>query len=494
MLVLKKYMRIPQIVITVFSVLSIFSCVDKNEEKAPEGQTAKPNIILFVSDDHGTDALGSYGNKVIKTPNLDKLAEEGVRFTNAYCTSASCAASRSVILTGMYGHATGSYGHVHDYHHFSTYDNVRSLPVLLEKEGYETARIGKYHVAPEKVYHFQKVLEADPRNTVEMAEKCKDVLSSDKPFFLYFCTDDPHRGAPFQSEPWNEPNSFGNKAEGYAGVETVTYDPKDVVVPSFLPDTQETREEIAQYYQSISRIDQGFGKLMGMLKEAGKADNTIVIYISDNGMAFPGAKTTVYEPGIKLPCIIKDPSAKTKGTVNEAMISWADLTPTILDMADIKTTDVAFHGRSFKEIVGERSPPGWDEVKASHTFHEITMYYPMRVIRNKNYKLIWNIAWRLEYPFASDLWASSTWQSVYRKHGEYFGERKLQDYLFRPEYELYNLDTDPGEIVNLAYVEDYGEVLESMKQKMKTFQKDTSDPWLIMWDHDSSLQGTGVDL
>ena len=89
----------------------------------------RPNIILFVSDDHGTDALGCYGNPVVKTPNMDRLAAEGVRFTRAYCTSASCAASRSVILTGLYGHATSSYGHVHDYHHFSTYETVKSLPV-----------------------------------------------------------------------------------------------------------------------------------------------------------------------------------------------------------------------------------------------------------------------------------------------------------------------------------------------------------------------------
>ncbi len=96
-----------------------------------EINTQHPNIILFVADDHGTDALGCYGNSIIKTPNLDALASEGVIFSKAFCTSASSAASRSVILTGKYGHATGSYGHVHDYHHFSTYDSVKSLPVLL---------------------------------------------------------------------------------------------------------------------------------------------------------------------------------------------------------------------------------------------------------------------------------------------------------------------------------------------------------------------------
>jgi len=457
-------------------------------------QPSRPNIILFVADDHGTDALGSYGNTLIETPHLDKMAAEGVRFTQAYCTSASCAASRSVILSGKFGHATGSYGHVHDYHHFSTYDDVPSLPNLLSKEGYLTARIGKYHLAPEKVYHFENVLEADPRNTVEMATRCKDILTADKPFFLYFCTDDPHRGAPFSPEEWDQPNNFGNKEEGYPGVKTKTYNPKDVFVPDFLPDTKESREEIAQYYQSISRIDQGFGKLMDMLEATGKSENTIVIYISDNGMAFPGAKTTLYEPGIKLPCIIKDPSITHKGKTNSAMITWADLTPTILDMANVEYTPKEFHGRSFKGILNQENPEGWDEVNASHTFHEITMYYPMRVSRSKNYKLIWNIAWRLEYPFASDLWAASTWQGIYRHEKEYFGQRKVHDYLFRPEFELYDLAADPGELNNLAGDDKYEEILISMKEKMKTFQKQTADPWLIMWDHDNSMQGSGVNL
>lgn len=474
------------------------SCKKTNEslhkEKASEPASERPNIVLFVSDDHGADALGCYGNPIIKTPNLDALASEGIRFTNAYCTSASCAASRSVILSGRYGHATGSYGHVHDYHHFSTYDDVVTLPKFLATEGYTTARIGKYHLAPEAVYSFQQVLEANPRNTVEMADKCIDVINEEAPFFLYFCTSDPHRGAPFKPKTWDQPNSFGNKAGGYPGVEEVTYDPSAVLVPEFLPDTQQTREEIAEYYQSVSRVDYGFGRLMAHLKEAGKFENTIVIYISDNGMAFPGAKTTVYEPGIKLPCIIRNPFGEGRGQVNQARISWVDLVPTILDMAAIDYKAEDFHGTTFHDILDIETPKGRDRIYASHTFHEVTMYYPMRVIIDKNYKLIWNIAWRLEYPFASDLWASSTWQAIYRNKIEDFGQRTVQDYLFRPEFELYNLAKDPQETKNLANDIAHKAVLEDLKKQLRAFQLNTADPWLVMWDHDSSLQGTGVNL
>ena len=483
-------------IVAACTVMMFASSCQKQGVKSKQSISAeqKPNVILFVSDDHGKDALGCYGNPVIQTPNLDKLASEGVLFNNAYCTSASCAASRSVILTGLFGHATGAYGHVHDYHHFSTFDYVKSLPVLLEKAGYETARIGKYHVAPESVYHFQEVLKADPRNTVEMAEQCGEVLNSEKPFFLYFCTDDPHRGAPFKPERWDMPNNFGNKKSGYEGVETKVYDPKDVIVPEYLPDTKQSREEIAEYYQSISRIDQGFGKLMSMLEASGKMDNTVIIYISDNGMAFPGAKTTVYEPGIQLPCIIKNPRVSVKGIENNAMVSWVDLTPTILDIAAIDYKADDFHGHSFKDVIGNPKVEGWNEVYASHTFHEITMYYPMRVCRAGNYKLIWNTAYRLEYPFASDLWASSTWQATYRNHEECYGNRKVEDYLYRAEFELFDLSVDPWEAKNLAGDKKYAKVLDEMKAKLKAFQQKTKDPWIIMWDHDDSMQGTGVNL
>ncbi|WKX78372.1 sulfatase/phosphatase domain-containing protein [Zobellia laminariae] len=182
------------------------------------------------------------------------------------------------------------------------------------------------------------------------------------------------------------------------------------------------------------------------------------------------------------------------GSVNNALISWTDLTPTILDMAEISYDSNDFHGKSFKKIMSEENPKGWDEVYASHTFHEITMYYPMRVVRDKNYKLIRNIAWRQEYPFASDLWAASTWQEVYRSEKEYFGKRKVKDYLFRPEFELFDLSKDPEESINLTTDPNYANVLEGLKTKMKAFQKETKDPWLITWDHDNSLQGTGVNL
>ena len=431
---------------------------------AAEKPAQKPNVLLYVADDHGTDDAGCYGNPVIKTPGLDTLASEGTRFTHAFCTTASCSASRSVILTGLHNHATGQYGHEHRYNHFISFSDIKSLPVLLENTGYRTACAGKYHVAPESVYHFQQYIKEGP--PVSLAETSKAFITADnnQPFFLYFCTTEPHR--PFLREGSD------------------TFDPKNVIVPSYLPDIPQCRSELAEYYGSVQRADKGLLRLIEILKETGRWDDTLIIYISDNGIAFPGAKTTVYEPGIRLPCVVRNPFAGKKGVATNAMVTWADITPTILDFAQALPEKPNFHGRSFLSVLEKENPQGWDEIYASHTFHEITMYYPMRVVRTRRYKLIWNIAHKLDYPFASDLWASSTWQAVLKSGDKVYGKRSIEAYIHRPRFELYDLQNDPHEIHNLADDTNHSQMLQELKEKLKAFQKRTKDPWILKWSYE----------
>ena len=444
------------------------------------------NVVLIISDDHGTDALGCYGNPVIATPALDQLARDGIRFTNAFCTSASCSASRSVIMTGRFNHATGHYGHAHGYNHFSTFDNEKSLVYYLNEAGYRTGRIGKYHLAPESVYQFEHVIRGNARNPVELADNCTEFIddTGDEPFFLLYCTVDPHRGGGVVDLPY-KPNAFGNRPQGYPGITRVEYTPDQVIVPDFLPDTPECRAELAQYYQSVNRVDQGVGKLMEILKESGQYDNTLVIYISDNGIAFPGAKTTLYDPGMKLPCIIKQPGSKMAARVSDHLISWVDLAPTILDYVGFFPADNRFQGRSFMASLEDPAGEGPSQVYASHTFHEITMYYPMRVIRTNKWKFIYNLAWPLEYPSASDLWASPTWQSAYKDGRQaMYGQRTIEAYLQRPRFELYDIENDPGETKNIAYEQKYWEIVEDLKEQLQRFMADTDDPWKLKWNYE----------
>lgn len=475
-----------------FLALSFFVCAPASAAQ----DSAQRNIVLIVADDHGCDT-GAYGNADVKTPHLDALAAQGSLFTHAFATTASCSASRSVLLTGWHNHRTGQFGHAHDFHHFESYAHLRSLPTLLGAAGYHTARVGKFHLAPAEAYPFETVIAAQARNPVEMAERCREVFtaSGERPFFLYFATYDPHRGGKPGgfTTAIDVSDNFGNRANGsYPGVTPVKYAAESLQVPAWLPDTPVTQRELAQYYQSVSRVDQGVGRLMTILKETGHADDTLVIYLSDHGAAFAGAKTTVYEPGLRSPLIVRKPGGKA-GVVNSAMISWVDITPTCLQWAgvaspvwskaeqaplSVRLPKEGLHGRSFLSIVEQTKPGGWDEIYASHTFHEITMYYPMRVVRERQYKLIWNLAHGLPYPFATDLWISSTWQQAMQAGPQAnYGPRSVQEYLHRPKYELYDLQADPWEGKNLAADPKHAATLARLIEKLHKFQAQTHDPW-----------------
>jgi N-sulfoglucosamine sulfohydrolase len=474
---------------------------------------------MFVTDDHSPDT-GVYGNPIIKTPNLDAIAKDGTLFTHAFCTTASCSASRSVILTGLHNHANGHYGHQHHYHKFSSYSNIVSLPVYLQHAGYRTARCGKFHVAPESAYRFEQIIPGPERNPVQMANNCQEFITakSDQPFFLYFCTADPHRGGGKATEIPEGPDRFGNPPPGksFPGVTEVVFDPRDVIVPGFLPDTPACRAELAQYYQSVSRVDQGIGRLVEILKVAGRWDDTLFLFLSDHGVAMPGAKTTLYDGGMRSPCLVRNPYNRTRGIKCSAMISWVDLVPTILDFAGAydaengtvspritqklaavaappnpesqQTRDTRpgdLHGRSFLHLLDQEHPAGWDEVYASHTFHEIQMYYPMRVVRTRQYKLIWNIAHPLPFPFASDLWAAATWQAQYKlgKDAPY-GAKTVGSYIQRPKFELFDLQADPHEGTNLADDPKYAKLRDELIAKLKAFEEKTDDPWMLKWEYE----------
>ncbi len=480
------------------------------------------NIVLFVTDDE-SPTLGCYGDPVAVTPHVDALAKDGMLFKNAFANTASCSPSRATILTGLHSHKHGMYGLQHHFHHFACYQNIisLSLPQVLSRHGYRTARIGKFHVAPEKIFRFDLKIKANQRNPVLMAEKCRDFVSAedDKPFFLYFATSDPHRGGAVdrRSESDLKPNLFGNlpNRKNHFEVDEVFYKPAQVPVPKFLPETDEAREELAQYYQSVSRIDQGLGRLIQILKEAGVYEKTMIVFTSDHGMAFAGAKTTVYEAGLRVPFVVRNPYEKERGLSSDAMISHVDIAPSLVDFAGALDAEQngptnwlnpekywqekqeylednrsggnvfrSYQGESWLGILADPIREHQEEIFASHTFHEIQMYYPMRVVRGKKFKLIWNIAHKLDFPFASDLWAASSWQAQYERGPDArYGRKSVRNYLQRPEFELYDLQSDPDEINNLASQSGYLQTLNSFKERLRELQAELQDPWRRKWEH-----------
>jgi N-sulfoglucosamine sulfohydrolase len=441
------------------------------------------NVVLIVADDLGLQ-LGAYGDPHKATPRLDKFAQSAVKFTQARCTTASCSASRSVILTGLQNHSNGQFGHQHMPADFHTHQNIQSLPLLLKNDGYRVARAGKLHVQPDSVYPFDTVygqkLPGGPHNTVGLADSVKPLLEekSKQPFFLYFCPIDPHRAA----------KGFGND-HSMPGVDQMQFDPAKITLPKFLPDTPAARSEWADYLQAVNRLDQGVGRLLDLISQTGHDKDTLVIFMSDNGPPFPGAKTSHYEPGVRLPLLIRQPESDFQPGDCNALVTWADIFPTILSFTATPAPDPAkgylLHGRSvFEWIKNPANPDFIGHVFLSHTFHEIQMYYPMRTVINGQFKLIHNLAWPLEVPSASDLFDSLTWQDVLNRDLPTYGPRSTKQLRHRPEWELYDLQNDPDESKNLATNAAYQATINRLKLQLRKFQEQTKDPWLSKWKYE----------
>ena len=471
---------------TIISALSLAAflpgCGPDSKPKKDSKQTSgveRPNIVLFVVDDLGTNDAGCYGNDLIKTPGIDALAKEGTRFNYAYCTSPSCSASRSVILSGKYNHANGQYGHSHFEFHFSALPSLKTLPVILDSVGYRTRHVGKFHIAPKEVFKFDEYFpskEEYPNKVWKsideapyypfansfrpdtLADMMTDfVADKSSPFFLYFNTFEPHH--PFRR----------------AGSDTIM--PADIEVPSHMPDIPWFRKALSKYYMSTQRADRGVKRLIEVLKEAGQWENTIFIFTSDNGRPFWGAKGNLYEPGIRLPFVMYDPFVEQDNNVTDAMINFADITPTLLDYAGVDISKYGFHGKSFREVLSGKEGPKYDTVYASHTFHEIQQYNPMRMVRDRKYKLIWNLAYGQGYPTGGS--SKSLPKIVKENNLTYIGKRTLEQYLKRPKYELFDMENDPEEINNLADDPEYKEILETYIKKLHHFQNSTDDIWNI---------------
>jgi len=435
-------------------------------------QAKRPNIVLIIADDLGLD-MAAYGNKAIQTPHLDALAKRGTHFHRAYATVASCSPSRASIMTGLYTHQNGQYGLAHAEHHQVMHNWVHGVPNLLSAAGYFTGIIGKFHVIPTKNFGFDlELTKVNARSPQAMANQARAFLkkTGKQPFFLVYGFVDPHRAKV----------GFGN--EGFEkDKDEVKYDPKKVIVPPFLPDRPEVRKEIAEYYQSATRMDRGVGELMRVLAEAGLLEDTIVLFISDNGIPFPGAKTTQYEAGLHLPLVIAGPGIP-RDQANHALVSYIDLAPTFLDWAGAKgPAGYKLPGKSLRPVLANEKTKGWDEVFGSHQFHEITMYYPMRSLTTRTHKYILNLDNSKEFPFPSDLWASPTWQSVRNNSLEWMGGRRVFTFLKKPREELFDLTKDPHGFKNIAADPDNAKLLSDMRTRVREWQRATNDPWQIVY-------------
>ena len=423
------------------------------------------NVLLMIADDWSPLA-GCLGSPVIQTPNVDALAARGTTFTQAFCVSPSCAASRGTLLTGHYPHQNGQYGHTHGRHHFSTMPDMPTVPLLLGTAGYATACVGKSHCAPPEMYpwDYEPNVFGGHRNVRGLADGCRAFLQDvdDQPFYLHVGFGDPHR-------------DFGNQGT-YPGVDEVIYHPADVPVPDFLPDHPAVREELAEYYRAISRLDQGIGMVLQELERAGHAEDTLVICMSDHGMPFPGAKASSFDTGHHCPLFIASPEQRRRGHTNDALLNWCNLMPTILDWCEVEPPELP--ERSLLPILDDEHPTGWDQTWFSHCFHEITNYFPYRVLRGRQYKYTRVLFPELTTPLPSDLYRSPTWHTVTSEGLELMGQRPTERFLHREAEELIDLEADPLEAVNLIDEPALADIAESHRQAVRQWRRETNDLWI----------------
>ncbi|KAJ5820487.1 hypothetical protein N7474_006078 [Penicillium riverlandense] len=449
--------------------------------------TEHRNVIQLVADDLGL-FLGCYGAKSIYTPNIDKLAASGTKFTNAFASTASCSGSRSTLYTGLHTHENGQYGLAHGWNHFQTHDHIETLPQIFNALGYQTGIISKVHVGPRTAYPWEVTEESDSRDVSANAARVEaffdEAKATSRPFHLTVGFRDPHRDHTRQG--------FGNDEADVAHIPVPDYCVSDVEIPSYLSDVPEVRLELVEYYKAISRMDAGVGLIMDALEKHNLAENTLVIFVSDNGAPFLNSKTTLYDAGVKLPLIVRCPGS-TRGVVNPNMVSFLDILPTCLDWvgaskANVKTNNTGKSpkrlGNSFLSILEspEMLPDQeWAQhVFGSHTFHEIQNYWPTRFLRTPRFKYHRNIAWRLDFPFGTDLYGSLSWEGIRNAGGSVMiGKRPLEKYLFRGPEELFDLENDPEEVHNLASNKEYEALLLECRSKVETWQYKTGDVWLF---------------
>ncbi|MBW3599238.1 MAG: sulfatase [Planctomycetes bacterium] len=343
------------------------------------------NVLLITADDLGLQ-LSCYGETVIETPNLDRLASSSVQFDVAYVAQASCSPSRSAMFTGLHTHSTGQYGLTNGGFSLHPHLRDRTIPNLLKDAGYRTGIIGKLHVAPEESFRFDYRPRGNTREVRWVAEATEQFLqeSGDEPFFLMVNYSDPHAfRRPNDRTRWHFPPQIDGLPEN-------PLPPGPETLFSFQQiDTPARRIRTAGYYNAVQRLDEGIGMLMDVLEKRGRSDDTLVIFVGDHGPPFARGKTTVYEAGLRVPFLIRWPGV-SKPMRSGAMVSTIDILPTILDATGVKLKG-ELHGKSLRPVVQDSEAAWRDYLAAEFHFHGGSPFYPRRAIRDGRYKLIHNL-------------------------------------------------------------------------------------------------------
>ncbi|TDI45008.1 MAG: DUF229 domain-containing protein [Acidobacteria bacterium] len=446
-----------------------------------------PNVLLITVDDMNWDSVGVYGAKIPNlTPNIDRLASEGLRFEHAHVTIAICQPTRAVWMTGRYPHRSGALGFE------EIRPDVPTLAEALRDRGFHTGLMAKSgHVIPSRPDAWAEIVPAreleNGRSPALYHERAlrfmNEAKAAGKPFFLMANVQDPHRpfagSAAEERQRKTDANSKNHQYGGGFPRAEVVFDPAEIPVPGFLPDLPDVRQELAEYYTSVKRADETTGAVLQALDDAGLTDSTLVMFLSDHGIAVPFAKTNVWMHSTRTPWIVRWPGVVRVGAVDDRhVVSGIDLAPTILDAVGASNLAGA-DGRSFVGALRGEEQDGFD---FAFTHMNVTIapeWYPMRSIIDRRFGYIYNAWANGEKKFFNNSMRGLTFPAMKEaaRHDPAIALR-VEHLIYRTTEELYDYSQDTDALVNLMEEPNHRPEVERYRALMLEQMRATEDPEL----------------
>lgn len=406
---------------------------------------ARPNIVVFTADDHGFWDSEVYGAKDVRTPNMLRLARGGMAFTHCFVASPSCAPSRAAMLTGLMPARNGA-----EANHSKPRAEIKKLPAYLRELGYEVAGFGKVaHYNHDRDYGFDHY---EKRHAPEVVQEFLEKRDQTKPLCLFVGAHAPH-------VPWSTNTSYMADA---------------LRVPAAHVDTPRTRDFRAAYYTDVTKADTELGGMYDLAR-ARLGTNTLFVYTSDHGAQWPFGKWNLYDAGIRVPFIAEWPGVIAPGSRTDAMVSWIDILPTLVELAGgVPPADL--DGRSFARVLRGETPRHHDRIFTTHSGDGRMNVYPVRSVRTRDWKYILNLHPEFQHTTHIDAaldrdgvkyWR--TWEAAARTNAE--AHRIVRRYRARAQEELYDLRRDPLEQENLALDRDQAERLQQFRAELEKWME-----------------------
>ena len=411
------------------------------------GLSAMPNIVFILADDLTRFDIGAYGSKDSKTPIIDKLAADGMKFNKTYQAAPMCSPTRHNIHTGLYPTRSGAYPN----HTFANND-VKSVAAYLKPLGYEVALSGKRHINPDAVFDYNYLNESGGPDFDKVDTFLQSAASNKTPFCLFVASKQPHL-------PW----TLGDKS---------LFDASEITLPPHFVDNEKTRDNYVKYLAEINYLDGQVKETLDLLEKHNLTNNTVVVFASEQGSAFPFAKWTCYNAGLGSALIVKWPGVVAAGSVSDAIVEYSDFVPTFIDLAG----GAPASGLDGKSIVPVLKGETQKHKKYSYGImtlrgvHNASVYYPIRSINDGTYRLILNLAPEIEYRNQARM---PGWKATAKTNAE--AAKLIQRHKFRPALELYNDVTDPWNVTNLAEDPKHAELIKELRGELEKWMEYAGD-------------------